>query len=140
MITNWYDINQYFAHQLARQMNSFFEDQAASISMWPPCNMYENAESVILTAEVPGFGQDELNLSVVQDVLTLTGERKPVKTEESIVHRRERQGAVKFSRSFNLPYRVDAGKVEAELKDGILTIMLPRHPEEQPRSIQIAKK
>jgi HSP20 family protein len=140
MFANWYDINQYFAHQLARQMNSFFEDQAASISMWPPCNMYENAESVILTAEVPGFSQDELNLSVVQDVLTLSGERKPAKPEESIVHRRERQGALKFSRSFTLPYRVDAGKVEAELKNGVLTVMLPRHPEEQPRSITIAKK
>jgi HSP20 family protein len=140
MFANWYDLNQYFAHQLARQMNALIDDQAASISMWPPCNMYENGESVILTAEVPGFAQDELNLSVVQDVLTLSGARKPVKPEESIVHRRERQAAVKFSRSFNLPYRVDTGKVEAELKDGVLTVMLPRHPEEQPRSIQIAKK
>jgi len=140
MLANWFDLNNYIAQQLSRQMNAMFEEQAASISAWPPCNTYENAEAVILTAEVPGFASDDLNLSVVQDVLTLSGERKPKKVEESIVHRRERQGAVKFSRSFTLPYRVDAGKVEAELKDGVLTVMLPRHPEEQPRSIQISKK
>lgn len=140
MFANWFDLNNYIAQQLSRQMNTLFEEQAASISVWPPCNLYENAEAVVLTAEVPGFGSDDLSLTVVQDVLTLSGERKPKKVEESIVHRRERQGAVRFSRSFTLPYRVDAGKVEADLKDGVLTVMLPRHPEEQPRSIQISKK
>ncbi len=140
MLANWFDLNNYIAQQLSRQMNAMFEEQAASISAWPPCNMYENAEAVVLTAEVPGFTSDDLTLTVVQDVLTLSGERKPKKVEESVVHRRERQSAVKFSRSFTLPYRVDAGKVEADLKDGVLTVMLPRHPEEQPRSIQISKK
>ncbi len=140
MLMNWFDFNQYLLNQMARHMNSFFEEQASTLSAYPPCNLYENAEGVILTAEVPGFKEDELHLSVVQDVVTLSGERKPAKVENAVVHRQERGGAVKFSRSFTLPYRVDAGRVEAELLDGILTVKLPRHPEEAPRSIQIAKK
>ncbi len=140
MFSNWLDWNQYFAHQLARQMNSYFEEQSHSLSAWPACNLYENGESVIMTAEVPGFADDELQLSVVQDVVTLSGERKVQEVKDQVVHRRERPQSVKFSRSFSLPYRVDSTKVEAQLSDGVLTVMLPRHPEEQPRNIRIAKK
>lgn len=140
MLMNWFDFNQYLLNQMARHMNSFFEEQSSTLSAYPPCNLYETAEGVVLTAEVPGFREDELQLSVVQDVVTLSGERKATDEGDAVVHRRERAGAVKFSRSFTLPYRVDAGRVEAELSDGVLTVKLPRHPEEAPRSIQIAKK
>lgn len=136
---NWFDFNQYLLNQMNRHLNAFFEEQASTLSAYPPCNLYETNEGVVLVAEVPGFKESELQLSVVQDVVTLSGERKAQEVN-AVVHRRERAGNMKFSRSFTLPYRVDTNRVEAELVDGVLTVKLPRHPEEAPRHIQIAKK
>ena len=132
-----YTLQDQFFNQLRRRMMDIFEENATThISTWPPANLFDNGESLVLQMEVPGMSEEDLNISIIQDVPTLAGERKQRLPEGVHIHRRERP-ASRFSRSFTLPFRVDTAKVEADLRDGLLTVMLPKHPEEQPRQIKI---
>jgi HSP20 family protein len=103
---------------------------------WPAVDVHDTGAALRVVAEVPGIREKDLQLTVNQDVLTLSGER-PVETPEgSSVHRQERP-ALKFSRSFALPCRIDLEKVSARLAHGVLTITLPRAADSQPRQIAV---
>ena len=128
--------DQFFNQLRRRMMDIFDEGENSFISTWPPANMYDNNESLIIQIEVPGLKQKEIELSIIQDTLTISGERSSEMPEGAFIHRQERPMA-KFSRTFTLPYRTDNSKIEAELSNGILTIILPKHPEEKPRMIKI---
>ena len=80
--------------------------------------------------------EKDIQLSIHQDVLTLSGERKQEVPQGYFVHRQER-APLKFARSFTLPCKVDPEKSTATLKDGVLTITLPKAPEAQPRQISV---
>lgn len=137
MLGYTYTLQDQFFNQLRRRMMDIFEENNTShISTWPPANLFDIGESLVFQMEVPGISEENLNISIVQDVLTLTGERTSSIPKGVHLHRRERP-ASRFSRSFTLPYRVNTDDVNADLADGILTVMLPKHPEERPRNIKI---
>jgi len=111
----------------------------ATADNWlPPVDIYQNGDQeVVLKAEIPGMNREELDITVENFVLTIKGEKKfsnEVK-EEQYHHVERRYGA--FSRSFSLPQTVDAGKVAAEYKDGVLTVRLPLREEARPRQIKV---
>jgi HSP20 family protein len=87
-------------------------------------------------AEVPGFASGDLNVSIEQGTLTIRGERSDEVPQGYSVHRKER-GAVRFARSIGLPARVESDKVEANLRDGILELRLPKVAAERPRTIDV---
>jgi HSP20 family molecular chaperone IbpA len=103
---------------------------------WPRVSLFDTGTALVLTADVPGLAEKDLKLTVHQDVLTLSGERKSDAPEGYSTHRRERAPA-SFSRSFALPSKVDAEKTTAQLKNGVLTVTLSKVPEAQPRQIQV---
>ncbi|MCA8879315.1 MAG: Hsp20/alpha crystallin family protein [Rhodobacteraceae bacterium] len=104
---------------------------------FPAVNVWQNAEAVAVTAELPGVEADEIDITVKENVLTLSGERKaPEVAEGSRWHRRER-GYGKFSRAIRLPFEADAAKVEARFTNGILHVVIGRPDEEKPRRIEI---
>ncbi len=103
---------------------------------WPRTSVYETNDALLLVAEVPGLTEKELEITLKEEVLTLAGERKLTVPAGFQVHRQERRPA-RFSRSFTLPYRVAADGLAADLKDGILTVRLPKVPDEQPRRVPI---
>ena len=106
-------------------------------SVYPPMNIYNDGESFIVRAEVPGVEPKSLDLEVTGDTLTLRGERKLSELEEgSSYHRRERDFG-QFRRSFSLPERVDGSKVMASCEDGILEIRLPHAKEAKARKISV---
>jgi HSP20 family protein len=90
----------------------------------------------VVTAEVPGLGEKDVEVTLHQDVLTLRGERKADAPEGYRAHRQER-ASTRFSRSFALPVKVDAEKVTARVRNGLLTVTLPKVPESQPRQIAV---
>jgi len=104
----------------------------------PPVDIYENDEhEVVLKAELPDIKREDINLTFENGVLTLKGERKleqDTKTEN--FQRRERHYG-SFSRSFTLPNTVDAGRISASYKDGVLTIRLPQRDEAKPKQIAV---
>ena len=110
----------------------------ASTSWMPPVDIYQNGDhEVVLKAEIPGMNREDLDITVENFVLTIKGEKKfsnEVK-EEQYHHVERRYGS--FSRSFSLPQTVDAGKVGADYKDGVLTVRLPLREEAKPRQIKV---
>ncbi len=96
----------------------------------PAVDVVEDEGKFELYADLPGVKQEDLDLQVEKDVLTIRGERK--------LERKGERVAGAFSRSFSLPKTVDAEKIVATLKDGVLTVTLPKRPEAQPRQIKVA--
>lgn len=104
---------------------------------FPALNVWSNAEGLLITAELPGVEPEDLDIAIVDKTLTLSGKRETaVLPEGSRYHRRER-GSGQFSRSIQLPYRIEQDQVEATFKHGVLTVQLPRAEEEKPRRIAV---
>jgi HSP20 family protein len=104
----------------------------------PPVDIYETeGREVVLKAELPGLRREDINLTVENNTLTIRGERRrDDSVKEDRYHRIERAYG-SFSRSFTLPNTVDPGKVRADYRDGVLTVMLPLRDEVRPRQIQV---
>ena len=106
--------------------------------LWQPAiDIYEDAEGVTLKAELPGLSSDEIDLRIENNTLTLKGERKLEKDDKKENYRRVERSYGAFSRSFSLPATVDAEKVRAESKNGVLSIFLPKREETKPKQIHV---
>lgn len=105
--------------------------------VFPALNISEDAEHIYVTAELPGIPSSDLNITVENNKLAIRGERK-VATEDKKVnyHRREREAGT-FRRVVNLPVKVDAEKVTAVTKNGVLDITLPKAVDAKPRQITV---
>jgi HSP20 family protein len=148
MLNRFDDFDRTFAamDHLRRRMDRIFEEMEPRgfgrdvERMWsgrfPRAHFTETPTSLVLEADVPGLGDRDVQLSIHQDVLTMSGERKPDAPQGYFVHRQER-APVKFSRSFSLPCKVDPEKSTATLKNGVLTVTLAKATEAQPRQIAI---
>ncbi len=103
----------------------------------PAVDIYEtDTHEVVIKAELPDVKKEDIGVSVENNVLTLTGERKPEQSKREQFQRVERRFG-SFSRSFTLPTSVDAGQIAASYKDGVLTIRLPRREEAKPKQITV---
>jgi HSP20 family protein len=110
-----------------------------STTAWnPSVDIFENDNEVVVKAELPGMEAKDIEVKLENNLLVLRGERRFEKeaTKENY-HRIEREYGT-FSRSFSLPFAVNADKVAAEYKDGILKIVLPKREEVKPKAIKIA--
>ena len=131
-----------------RRLNSMLEDafggwpvgaeQGTVTSAWlPPVDVLEDKDGVRLTAELPGVRQDDVQISLEHNVLTIRGEKKAeVEAQSDRVRRVERQYGA-FERSFALPSTVDADRIEARFEHGVLTVTLPKAEKAKPRQIEI---
>ena len=121
------------------EMNRLFDSTfSAGGAEYPPVNIWSDADQAVVTAEIPGINPADIHLSIQNDELVVEGVRSEFRVKEGEeVHRQERTFGP-FRRSVPLPYKTDAGKIEAKYKDGILKVRLPRHEAEKPRQIEIA--
>jgi HSP20 family protein len=103
---------------------------------WPATNVFETKDSFVVKADVPGLADSDVSVSVEEDALVIRGERKLPVPDGYRVHLRER-APVAFTRKLPLPARVDADAVSAALKDGVLTVTLPKAREALPRQIAV---
>ena len=103
----------------------------------PPVDIFETHDRVILRAEIPGVQKEDMDVRIENGVLTLHGERKQdAEIREDTAHRVERiYGA--FTRSFTLPTTVDAAKITATYKDGILEVSVPKAEAAKPTTVEI---
>jgi HSP20 family protein len=103
----------------------------------PPVNAWVGESDVVVTAELPGVDPSKVDVSVVGDTLTISGvlEAEALKAGESY-HRQERSHG-RFTRSLQLPFHVEAGKVEAKYERGILRVTLPRAEADKPRKVSV---
>ncbi len=126
--------------ELRRSMDRMFEE----LDRRMPAPSTERARFVLedagdaleLRAELPGFAESELEVHLERNTLTVRGRRDVKVPEGYVAHRRER-GTIELARAFTLPCRVDSERVSATLKDGVLTVRLPKVPAEQPRRVEV---
>jgi HSP20 family protein len=112
-----------------------------AVSWRPPVDVVEDKDRIVLTADLPGVSLEQVEIQLHKDVLTVRGERKVAQAAESaetgeLFRRFERVSGV-FERSFTLPPTVDVDRIEAGMRDGVLTVSLPKRPEAQPRQIKV---
>lgn len=104
---------------------------------FPAVNVWVSGDKAVVTTEIPGVDSDELEITAVKDTLTLRGMRKMEELrEDDIYHRRERWSG-QFTKTLQLPFAVEAGKVEARFARGVLYVTLPRAEADKPRKISI---
>jgi len=105
---------------------------------WTPAvDLLETPESYVVTVEVPGLAQGDIHVQVRDDRLTISGTRREHELACEQFHRIER-GHGSFSRSFQLPLPIDADRIGADLRDGVLTVTCPKTPDGSPRRIHIS--
>lgn len=101
-----------------------------------PVDIHEDADGLTVTAELPGFKKEEVDLSIDNGVLTISAERKAEEPKEGTSHLHERR-YTRVRRQFSLPSTVDANNVDASLTDGVLTLRLTKRDEVKPRKIEV---
>lgn len=127
--------------RLRREMNRLFEGSVTGglrrATGFPAMNVWTKDDGLIVTAEIPGVDIKDIDISVMNDTLTVSGQRTPDEVGEGVRYHRRERGYGRFGRSVQLPYPVEADNVEATFKDGVLSIALPRAEEDKPRKISV---
>jgi len=147
MLTGWSDIDRMFGAMdlLRNRMDRVFTDFDRSYrygtglpfaQYTPITNLYDHGDYLEIRAEVPGLAKEDLNVKIQGNYLEISGERKSDAPEGYTAQRIER-GTASFSRSFTLPTEVDAEKVEAILKNGLLSLTMPKSETAKPKQITI---
>jgi HSP20 family protein len=124
--------------RLRQEMNQVFSglDQPLS-EEFPAVNAWLGEGDIVVTAELPGVDPGKVDISVVGDTLTISGSRESEPLKEGESYHRQERGQGRFARSLQLPFHVEAGKVEAKYDRGILRMILPRAEADKPRKISV---
>jgi len=114
------------------------EDDDLSMGSWyPAVDMFDNDDTIVIKAELPGMDKKDISVDVKDRVLTLSGERNYDKeVKEDNYYRRERASG-KFKRAFNLPVDIDPDKIKADFKDGVLKVEMPKPESQKPKKITV---
>lgn len=125
--------------RLQGTMNRLFDgNRRTSVSgTYPAVNFWANEDSIMMSTELPGLREDDIELTVKDTMVTIRGTYPAPETGDDITwHRRERPSG-SFLRSIELPFRIDPEQIDARFENGVLTVEMQRPEDEKPRHIQI---
>jgi HSP20 family protein len=138
-IVSWRPVGQNLERwdEMNRMFEGFFGRSMPGIERaWSPAvDMFETKDDLVVTVELPGMSEKDIQISITGEMLSLRGERVSQAKEDGL-YRGERWYG-KFERNLTLPYPVQTDKVKATYRDGVLTITLPKAEELKPRAIKI---
>ncbi len=120
-----------------RGLEDFFNTWPERSHSYPTAYAWKDDEKVTVELEIPGFDPKEVEISVKATTLTVSGERKGLELEDKDHYHHHERWHGKFQRSFELPFEVEADKVEAKYLNGILTVTLARAESDKPHRIEI---
>ena len=127
--------------RLQDEMSRMFDDRAyrsgESVGWTPSCDIFEDEDGLALRFELAGVDPKDVDIRFENGVLTLKGERKLEREDKRENYHRIELAYGTFTRTFSLPSTVDAEKIRAEAKNGMLTVHLPKRVEAKPRAIQV---
>src|SRR2546423_15420061 len=127
------EVNRLFTGNMAR-----FDDEGIARGAWmPSVDIYENKDQIVIEAELPGMKREDFDLSFENNVITLRGERRFEKKDESDNYHRVERSYGSFTRSFTLPPTVSGEGIAAEYRNGVLRVTLPKPEEVKARRIEI---
>ncbi|HMF57164.1 MAG TPA: Hsp20/alpha crystallin family protein [Pyrinomonadaceae bacterium] len=128
------EVNRLFSSNLSRT----FDDEGIARGAWlPSVDIYENKDQIVLEAELPGMNREDFDLTVENNVITLRGERRFEKKDDSDNYHRVERSYGSFTRSFTLPQTVNAEGATAEYRNGVLRVTLPKREEVKARRIEV---
>lgn len=135
--TPWTELDQ-----LEREMSRLFTPYSRDgvVGEYPAVNIWTRDDGALLTAEVPGIKPEDLDIAVNGDTVTIRGKREQTVLDEGETWLRRERGAGDFVRSYSLPFSVEADKVTATYRNGILELALPRADADMPRKITVKAK
>ena len=147
-ITRWDPLNEFASlqdrfSQLLNQPLGFFrgfpgsEQSLTASNFVPAVNIYEDEHSIHIDAELPGMEEKDIDVSLENNVLTISGERRLENEEKKENFHRIERSYGRFTRSFTLPPTVDSEHVNAEFSNGVLRISLNKKEEAKPKQIKI---
>jgi HSP20 family protein len=123
--------------EMTRMLDDRLFRAGESVGWTPACDIYEDEEGVSLRFELAGVDPKDVDVRFENGVLTVKGERKLEREDKRENYHRVERSYGTFTRSFSLPGTVDAEKIRAESKNGVLAIVLPKKAEAKPRAIQV---
>jgi HSP20 family protein len=130
-------------NEMNRLFSAFFDtpttgNGSAPARRWiPPMDLVETEDHYVLTADLPGLGQEDISLEFEGDVLTLSGKRKAEQTERKDGYYRIERASGAFSRSLTLPEGVDPDAVKATFEKGVLEVQIPKPEQRRPKKVAI---
>ena len=128
------EVNRLFTGNAARS----FDDEGIARGSWNPnVDIYENKDQIVLEAELPGMKREDFDLSVENNVITLRGERRFEKKDDTDNYHRVERAYGSFVRSFTLPNTVSSEEAVADYRNGVLRVTLPKRAETKARRIEI---
>jgi HSP20 family protein len=107
---------------------------------YPAMNVWTNEDGAAITAELPGVNPEDIDISVVGDTLTLSGNRQPEELGDGDTYHRRERGYGQFTRTFQLPFPVEVDQTEAVFEKGVLHLSLPRAEADKPKKISVKAK
>jgi HSP20 family protein len=133
---------------LQHRINRLFEEtiprgerEELARAVWSPAvDIYEEPDAILIEADLPGLSKENVSVNLENNVLTIQGERKLAHEEGRDSYHRIERVVGSFMRSFTIPSNVTAEKIEAEFKDGVLRIRLPKREEAKPKQIEVKAK
>jgi HSP20 family protein len=131
--------------RLQREVNQLFSDSFAlaggrTVPNYPAMNVWTNEDGAAITAELPGVNPEDIDISVVGDTLTLSGNRQPEELGDGDTYHRRERGYGQFTRTFQLPFPVEVDQTEAVFEKGVLHLSLPRAEADKPKKISVKAK
>ena len=114
----------------------WFGTGTASSGAYPPINVFQQDENVVVVAELPGVRKSDMDIQVKNNRVRISGKRTVEYEDGASLHRRERVSGA-FDRTIAVPMEIEADEVKAEFRDGVLTVCLPRAERDKPRSVAI---
>ncbi|HXT63021.1 MAG TPA: Hsp20/alpha crystallin family protein [Pyrinomonadaceae bacterium] len=128
------EVNRLFTGNVGRT----FDDEGIARGLWhPSVDIYENKEQIVLEAELPGMNREDFDLSIENNVVTLRGERRFEKKDDTDNYHRVERAYGSFTRSFTLPNSVTAEGASADYRNGVLRVTIPKREETKARRIEV---
>jgi HSP20 family protein len=131
------DLFNQYSRVLGRSATPAAEARGNGVEWRPVANISETPEAYLIKAELPEVEKKDIDVSVHDGVITIRGERRLETREDKEKHHRIESFYGSFARSFSLPADVDEAKIQADAKDGVLTVRLPKTEAKKPRPIEV---
>lgn len=128
-----------FAFQRAlenRLSSDWLGTSTAAMGTYPPINVFQQGDDLVAIVELPGVNKGDLNIQAKENTIRIAGQKTIDYPENVSLHRRERLSGV-FDRTLAVPMQIDPDRIQAEYKDGLLALFIPRAEKDKPRTIEV---
>jgi len=136
----FFDLNNSFneLETLRREIDNIFNRSSVTkSSSFPLVNIYDNSDEIKVVAELPGINKEDLDITLTNGTLTLSGKREAKRYGEKVLTLRQERSSGEFEKRLRMPVAVNSENISANFSDGILTINLPKAEEAKPKKIMI---